>query len=67
MEVAEKKYECRTTSKTPIRVDADRASHGRKINVGEAASSTNTEKGRAGNCKTKHVGHSIGRWTRGKI
>ena len=53
MEIAEQVYEGVTPSKTPIRADSNRDSHGRKRNGGEAASPTNTKKGHAINLRKK--------------
>ena len=53
MEVAEKFHKGGTPSKTPTRSEANRDGHVRKRNGGEAASSTNPEKGRADKRKTK--------------
>ena len=66
MEVAEKIYKGRNTSKNPPREGANRASHGRKRNVGEAASPTNPETGRSVKLKTRNTGHPIDRPTGGK-
>ena len=57
MEVAEKVYEGGIPSKTSIRVDVNRASHGRKRKGGEATSPNNPEKSRVGKRKTKNAGH----------
>ena len=45
--ISEQVYEGGTSSKTPIRSDANRNSHGRKHKGGEAASATNPNKGHA--------------------
>ena len=66
MEVAEKIYEGGNTSKTPIRADAKRASHGRKRKGGESASPTNPGTGRAGKRKKTNTVHPSNRLTGGK-
>ena len=66
MEVAKKSYEGGTTSKTTIREDSKRASHGRKRKGREAASPTKPETGCVGNRKTKKADHPIDRSKRGK-
>ena len=66
LEVAEKVYEYGTTSKTPIREDSNRASHGRKRQGGEVASHTKPIKGSTGNCKTRNEGYTRNRLIGGK-
>ena len=66
MEVAKKIYECGNTYKTPIRVDANRAIHDRKLKGGESALSTNPNTVRAGKRKTRNASHPGNRPTRGK-
>ena len=66
MEVVEKVYKVGTPSKTPIRADSNRASHGRKLKVVEAASTTNPKKGHAGKRKTKIAVYLIDQPTGGK-
>ena len=50
--MAKKIYKGGTTSKTTTRADANHVSHGRKQNLGEAASPTNTKKGQTGKRNT---------------
>ena len=57
MEVAEKVYEYGTTSKIPIRKDANCPSHGRKRKGGEAASPTKPRKVCAGKRKIIDAGN----------
>ena len=66
MEVAKIIYKDVNTSKTPIRAEANRAIHIRKRNVGEAASPTNPETGRAGKRRTRNAYHPRDWATRGK-
>ena len=57
MEVVEKIYEGRNTSKNPPRADDKRASHGRKRKIVEAALHTNPDTGCTGKRKTRNEGH----------
>ena len=66
MEVAEKIYKVGQTTKHLHRSDTNCASHGRKLKGGEAASPTNTEKGRTGKRKTINAGDPSYRTTGGK-
>ena len=54
METAEQVYEGQTPSKKIPREDANRDNHVRKRKIGEAASPTNSTKGRTGKRKTKN-------------
>ena len=66
MEAAKKIYEGRNTSKTQPREDANRASHGRKLKGGEAASPTNPDMIRTGKLKTRNAGYPSNCLTGGK-
>ena len=55
VKISKQVYKGGTTSKTTIRADANRSSHGKK--GGESASPTNLNKGRAVKIKKKHAGH----------
>ena len=66
IEIAEQVYEVGNTSKNTKRVEADRASHGRKRKGGESAFPTNPKKGRTGKCKTNHAGRMSNRPTGAK-
>ena len=66
LEVADKIYKGVTTSKTPIRADANCDSQIRKQKGGEAASPIDPRKGRAGKHKTKNAGHPSNQPTKGK-
>ena len=63
MEITEQVYKGGTPSKTTTREDPNRSSHGRKCKGGEAALSTNPEKGRADKSKKKDAGHMSDRPT----
>ena len=56
MEISEKVYRGRASSKTTTGADSDRSSHGRKLNGVESTSSTNPLKGHSGKRK-KYSGH----------
>ena len=66
MEIAEQVYKGGNTSKNTNRTESHRASHNSKSKGGEAASPTNTEKGRTGKRKQNYAGHMSNRTTGAK-